>query len=216
MNYFGHAAVANLRTASSRFVLGAMLPDLVMMAGVAAPRTFLDQDLNLGLLFHIETDALFHNTRAFIELNRRALSDLRARGVSRGPARACAHIGVEMWIDAELAKDDDTHFAYRSALQQIAHSRHVLLPLPEEESERAVQLCEHLLTAGRGVFQPSAERFAFRLARTLSTRPPLAPSAEELRVIADYLSTFTDASERCAELMEELSPLWKTRAAALT
>lgn len=209
MNYFGHAAVATLRGANARFVLGAMLPDLIPMAGVPIPRTFADRDLNSGLSFHIETDALFHNTRTFIELNRKALSDLRALGVSRGPARACAHIGVEMWIDTELAESHASRSGYESALSELCQRPQVLEPLAHEERLRAAHLCDHLLRMGRSVFHPSAEKFALRLHRTLSPRERLVPNADELILIANYLSNFVDARERCSELLDELSPLWK-------
>lgn len=209
MNYFGHAAVATLRGASTRFVLGAMLPDLIPMAGVPILRSFADRDLNSGLSFHVETDALFHNTRTFIELNRKALSDLRALGVSRGPARACAHIGVEMWIDVELAKSHASLSGYETALSELCQRPQVLDPLAPQECERAAHLCEHLLRMGRSAFHPSAEKFALRLHRTLSPRKRLVPTAEELVVIANYLSTFAEAGERCSELMTELSPLFK-------
>jgi hypothetical protein len=216
MNYFGHAAVATLRGDNARFVLGAMLPDLIPMAGVPVPKSFADWDLNRGLSYHVETDALFHNTRTFMELNRKALSDLRALGVSRGPARACAHIGVEMWIDAELAKDNASLSGYESALSEICKRPQVLFPLAREECQRAQGLCDHLLQMGQSAFHPSAEKFALRLHRTLSPRERLLPSADELVVIANYLSTFTDARERCSELMGELSPLFEIPASEST
>lgn len=212
MNYFGHAAVATLCGRSSRFVLGAMLPDLMPMAGILIPKDMSDRDLSDGLLFHLETDALFHNTRTFLELNRKALSDLRSLGVSRGPARACAHIGVEMRLDAVLAESDASFAGYELALREFTFRPEVLAPIAADECLRARNLFCHLLRTGRDVFQPGAERFALRLGRTLSARPRLTPSREELQVIADYLSSFVAPDERCSELMQELSPLWQVPA----
>lgn len=186
-----------------------MLPDLVPMAGVQIPKNLEDRELTDGIRFHIETDALFHSTVAFVELNRKALAELRLLGISRGPARASAHMGVEMCLDAELAKNDEMMRSYEAALAELSQTPSLLAPLPDEERLRAQQLSEHLLRAGRQVFHPSAERFALRLERTLAPRQRLAPTKSELLVISEHLSSFTDPASRCAELMQELSPLWQ-------
>src|SRR6187402_2966197 len=121
MNYFGHAALACHRSVAPPFVLGAMLPDLCGMVGVTAPSkasvSGLGQDeLAEGLDFHVRTDAVFHQTAMFISHNQRAVVALRALGVSRGPARAAGHMGVEMLIDAELVADTRYVTAYQAAL----------------------------------------------------------------------------------------------------
>jgi hypothetical protein len=209
MNYFGHAAVATRTGRSARFVLGAMLPDLVPMAGVQIPKDLLDRELTEGIRFHIETDALFHSTVTFVELNLKALAELRSLGISRGPARACAHVGVEMCLDSELSKDDAMMSSYEAALTELCRMPELLAPMEEAERLRAEQLSLHLLRTGRQAFHSSSERFALRLDRTLAPRQRLAPTESELPVISEYLSRFTDPAARCAELMRELAPLWQ-------
>ncbi len=208
MNYFGHAAVASFRSLEPRFVLGAMLPDLVPMAGVSVPRSLADEKLSRGVSFHLETDAVFHGARSFISWNRQALADLRALGVSRGPARACAHIGVEMLIDAELVARDEAFASYEAALRWLVDSPDALLPASTEDADRSRALCTHLLVRGRAAFEPSEERFAFRLGRALALRPRLCPSAHELLMIAKYLSGFDAPRRGLAALLTELQPLW--------
>lgn len=209
MNYFGHAAVAGLRTGEPRFVLGAMLPDLVPMAGVTVPRSLVDAELTRGVAFHLETDALFHATDTFVAWNRRTLAALRGLGISRGPARACAHIGVEMLIDAELTQRSDAFILYEDALRYVIETPEVLAPMSRDEQMQSSALCRHLLQRGRSVFEPSAERFSLRLGRTLAFRPRLRPSTSELMVIADYLSHLETPRTDVHALMVELEPLWQ-------
>ncbi len=206
MNYFGHAAVAHLRRRDPAFVLGAMLPDLVPMAGVAVPKVLADRRLSEGLSFHIATDSVFHETPSFVHWNRQALLDLRALGVSRGPARACAHMGVEMLIDAELSKNGDFYSSYERALTIGVEDAELLSPMGRADLRKARGLFAHLLERGRSVFEPSFERFALRLGRTLAHRPRLAPSRTELDLIANYLSAYKTPLRDLGQLMGELSP----------
>lgn len=212
MNYFGHAAIATLRDRDPRFVLGAMLPDLLPMVGIVAPKFFEDSVLNAGVTFHLETDALFHETQSFLTWNRTALLCLRDLGVSRGPARACAHMGVEMLIDAELCRERDFFSAYEQALTFVRDRPNLLAPVGALAGARAQALLGHLLQRGRLVFECSEERFSVRLGRTLDSRPRLRPSTQELTVISAYLAQLKAPREDLSQLMDELAPLRRKRA----
>ena len=214
MNYFAHAAIASWCGGNEAFVLGSMLPDLLPMAGLNGPNAYHDCSVEEGHLFHLATDAVFHATQTFVGLNRSVLRNLRQRGVSRGPARACAHIGVEMMIDAELARNDGFLAAYERALSSALSAPHLLAPILPTDLTQAQHLCEHLYERGGDVFETSAERFTLRLGRTLASRPRLSPTPEELEIISGYLSLRTDISRHVPALLDELSPLQAHRKSA--
>lgn len=207
MNYFGHAAIASWCGGNEAFVLGSMLPDLLPMAGLNGPRAYHDHSVEEGHLFHLATDAVFHATQTFVGLNRSVLHSLRELGVSRGPARACAHIGVEMLLDAELVRNDRFLAAYESALSSAIEAPHLLAPLLPTDLTQARHLCEHLYERGGDVFATSAERFSLRLGRTLASRPRLSPTTAELQIVSDYLSRCTDIAQHVPTLLDELAPL---------
>lgn len=114
MNFLGHAAVARAITRSAGneslpsdhddLLLGAMLPDLQAMAGVT-PTASPSASVAEGVTLHLATDQVFHVTPAFTALLAAGHRELDAAGVSRGPRRATAHIGVELLMDGVLADD---------------------------------------------------------------------------------------------------------------
>jgi len=206
MNYFGHAAIATLRDESSAFVLGSMLPDLFAMARLRLGPLD-DEEVQRGVRFHIETDAVFHQTETFIALNHRALRALRARNVRRGPARACAHIGVEMLLDARLVQEPNLLEAYVNALSRGAKESAMWTGLIPAQAASLQKLCAHLSERGAKVHAPTKERFMERLGHTLRGRARLEPTDLELERIADYLSTDRHVEEQLPALLEELTRL---------
>ncbi len=108
MNFFGHALIAQRDEATrgpvrAEFVLGAMLPDFASMLRTRLPLASLDA-LEAGLSFHHRTDDAFHGSQSFLEFSGQAFSFLSDRGVSRGTARAVAHVGVELLLDAAFSR----------------------------------------------------------------------------------------------------------------
>jgi hypothetical protein len=192
MNYFGHAAIASQRDEGPAFVLGSMLPDLCAMVGMDCPRGN-NGDLNAGIEFHLSTDSLFHQTEMFTSHNRRALAELRTLGISRGPARACAHMGVEMLIDAVLAEQHEYLEAYREALLFGAKELSLLnggtihLSLSLAQRIKLKALLAFLAEKGAWVFESSYLRLRDRLHGALSNRSRLCPSEQELAHIATWL-----------------------------
>jgi hypothetical protein len=102
MNFFGHVVVATWQPArDARTALGAMLPDLVGVAGLrgVAPG---DPEVARGVALHHRTDEVFHASDTFVSLQTLLRSALEARGIRGGPARAAAHVGIELLLDGLL------------------------------------------------------------------------------------------------------------------
>ena len=196
MNYFGHAALAILRRERPFFVLGAMLPDFLAMLGGRLQNKrgggFIREQLANGVDFHLKTDAVFHQAPVFVAMNRRALIELRQLGVSRGPARACAHIGVEMLIDAHLIQRKDLYDQYLLALRAGARSDDLFACDGPNHRGRLSALCQHLANRGAEVHEASAQRFEVRLKKTLEHRATLRPSETELTLISKHLGGWSN------------------------
>lgn len=198
------------RGGTDAFVLGAMLPDLISMARMGGNRTQLaSADLKAGWDFHLRTDEVFHRTKSFQVLNRAALDHFTRLNIRKGPARACAHIGVEMLIDATLAEDDRYHAPYVQALRWGARQAHEFGHLDSGQGTRLFALLEHLADQGPKIHNANPERLAFRLERTLYDRPQLRPTDSELQEVVRYLGDFQFMSQAVEELLVELqdSPL---------
>jgi hypothetical protein len=208
VNYFGHAALAILCNESPAFVLGAMLPDLAQMVGVhvSDAESSVDRDVRAGLNFHLKTDAHFHDTATFRSLNLRSLSEFKRMEVSKGPARACAHIGVEMLIDAELAQRTQFQTPYHEALR-FGVQNHERLGCASPEARRVCGLLQHLDDKGITLHAATEERFILRLERALGARKRLRPTPHELAAMVRYLCDLTDIPERTIALLDELAPL---------
>lgn len=174
MNFFGHAAVASWHGDAPALALGAMLPDFATMCGARlAPQV--DAELVAGVALHHATDAVFHHAPVVVGLFRDAEARLTARGVRRGPTRACAHVGVELLLDGALLPEPDYRRAFAAAM---AHDVAVAWS-DDDGAARFAILRERLrahdpprdLSSGAGV--------AARLVRILAGRPLLAIAADE-------------------------------------
>jgi hypothetical protein len=180
MNFFGHAALAadhferqrpELREHElSRVCIGAMLPDFVGMLRLPRPLV-LDGAAELGVAFHHLTDRAFHELGAFHELSRAAFAWLSERGMARGPARAIAHVGIEILLDEVMAADPKSRRAYLAALQ--VELGDVMRLEPPSELARLEALCATLLERGRTYRVPEAAAVALRIRRAMEGRPRL-------------------------------------------
>lgn len=189
MNFFGHAVLAAMCTPDNAFTLGAMLPDFVSMLG-ARPPTLQSGRLADGVNFHHRTDAVFHDSPVFRELSRDAFATLLGSGVGRGPARAVAHVGVELLIDSALARattpDSESP---KTPTAEDCYLRALELgsaPLPavdfrhRHEARALNELCRRLSQAGMSRLRLDAEQTMTVLQRILARRPRLALSESEL------------------------------------
>jgi len=195
MNFFGHALVAHRNEATrgptrAQFVLGAMLPDFATMLRARPPVTSL-ADVSAGVTFHHRTDDAFHGSSSFLEFSREASSYLSERGVSRGTARAVAHVGVELLLDSAFAHEHGANEAYLSAMAcaTSARVRDSIHFRTSDEDERFRHLCLTLLERGGFQDNPESEVMAQRLRRILEGRPRLAMDDHGLSVVRNWVES---------------------------
>ena len=119
MNFFGHTVIASSFHGDPRFLLGSMLPDFAGMVGVRLGAVE-NPIVRAGIDMHHRTDNVFHSSPQFVELMRHAMNELEAAGVSRGPARATAHLGIELLLDGLLSQDETRVRDYYEALHVVA------------------------------------------------------------------------------------------------
>jgi len=194
MNFFGHALVAERREATrgpvrAEFVLGSMLPDFASMLRVRPPLLSLPA-VQAGLHFHYLTDDAFHGSHSFLEFSGQASSFLRSHGLSRGSARAVAHVGVELLLDAALVTDHANE-AYLSAIECALTTR-VTDHIEWQSSDgqlRFTHLCHSLATRGAVRADTSPELIAQRLRNILASRPRLALDDAGQSVVRDWAVT---------------------------
>jgi hypothetical protein len=173
MNFFGHAWVAAWFSNSEPFLLGAMLPDLASALRTAVPGSR-HAELAAGIRLHHATDRVFHATATFQSLEHRARVGLSAAGLSKGPRRALAHIGVEFLIDDELGPSSERRAvigAYAAALRFGAHSacRPLLHWSNALDADRFAHLCHR--------FAAHADAAHAEAAHTPAAQTPAAPAS---------------------------------------
>jgi len=218
MNFFGHAAIAGRFESHPVFALGAMLPDFCGMLGLRVPGPA-EGVLGAGVRFHHVTDHAFHELERFRSLYRDAVALLDGRGVRRGTARAAAHVGVELLLDAELAESDDARALYLAALAaaqapELLSDSAFTSAFTGEERERLARLAGTL--AERGVAKrPSTVAVVTRLERALGSRQRLAIRAEDVPFVSDWVELFRERVVASAPaLVRELTSEIERRLAA--
>ena len=217
MNFFGHALIAQRDEATrgpirAEFVLGAMLPDFASMLRTRPPYST-HEALSAGVSFHHRTDDAFHGSRAFVEFSRQASSFLSDRGVSRGTARAVAHVGVELLLDAAFARESAANEAYLSAVAcgLTEQTRGHIHWQTEDASARFEHLCHNLRDRGPYPENPASELVAERLRGILAYRPRLAMDDRGLSVVREWVSSArrqitSDAPLLLREVEQRLHP----------
>ena len=218
MNFFGHALIAQRDEATrgpirAEFVLGAMLPDFASMLRTRPPFSTLDV-LSAGVSFHHRTDDAFHGSRFFLEFSRQASSFLSDRGLPRGASRAVAHVGVELLLDAALARENAANEAYLSAVAcaLTERTRGHFQWQTGDFSKRFEHLCHSLRERGPYPANPTTELVAERLRSILADRPRLAMDERGLSVVREWVSSArrqitSDAPLLLREVEQRLHPL---------
>jgi hypothetical protein len=195
MNFFGHAALAadhfNRENPTpeagelGRICVGAMLPDFVGMLRLGKPRVT-DDALARGVSFHHRTDHAFHDLPSFQRLSRQTFAWLTQRSLPRGPARAVAHVGIEILLDEVMARDAAARNAYLSALS-VPLDQALSFDTPGDlvrlETLRR-NLSEHAATQ----LAPTAELVALRIRRTLAGRARLATDDAGERLLCEWVA----------------------------
>ena len=217
MNFFGHATLAARVSDRPEFVLGAMLPDFASMLGLREPRAQ-DRVLAAGIHFHHLTDRAFHDHATFRRLCREATVVLGTRGVARGTARAVAHVGVELLLDAALAESATARSAYVAGLR--AGQRPELLRNLHWPSAEQVRL-GRLMNRLEGGFEEHGDRahvpssqIVERLSRALGRRPRLAIAPRDLPAVVDWVefthgAVVASAPALLHELTGDVERLWQ-------
>ena len=112
-----------------------MLPDLAAIARVRLARP--GGELGRGVAFHHACDAVFHASDWFCDRSRALRIRLTADGVDDGPARACAHAGLEMLLDGALVADPRVAGQTRRAFGALAPPSDVLGDLAPPDTRDA-------------------------------------------------------------------------------
>ena len=202
MNFFGHAALAARRSTEPAFVLGAMVPDFATMLHARVPETSHER-LAAGIALHHRTDAAFHDGAIFRRLSGEAFRALEERGLRRGSSRAVAHIGLEILLDGELARDAARHPPYLAALEAGAGGLGAHLAWADPDAPaRFVELCAGLARRGAGPDGFSADALARRLEYALARRPLLALDEPHARAVV------VAWADRFAERVRHVAPAW--------
>jgi hypothetical protein len=200
MNHFGHARIAAAHARDPLLALGAMLPDFASMlrvriAGLAHPR------LRDGAALHHASDTAFHAAPEFVAQLVEGSAWLRAHGVARGSARAAAHVGIELCIDAELAREGDAAQLYTAALD-ASEDRVVDAAIAwrgDGASPRWQELRTRLRARGAPDPEASPAQLAQGVARALAGRPRLALEAHAQDRVEEWLAKSAVALRVLAE-----------------
>ena len=184
MNFYGHLVTASWHSESPDFALGAMLPDFATMAQVSLlPQTGRYSE---GVIFHHLGDRVFHRLPEFREQEKWALQFLLEAGLRKGPARAVAHVGVELILDGALVGDSPNDKLYQDALEQAAAHP------PAFNDAMATLRFTKLITRLREIGPPIGYRDPSILARTmgkiLKPRPLLRLSPEDSAILSDVMA----------------------------
>ena len=189
MNVLGHAFVAErVRPDDDAHTFGAVLPDLASMAGVRIDRVdaggpaFAD-----GVRCHHAADAAFHSQPAFAAGAAAMRRELLDAGLATGPARAVAHVGYELLLDATLA-GGDADDAFHRAFGALAAADSTLDALRPVGHDRWRAFVVRMAAVDRGpVAAGDRLVIAERLVTVLRHRPRLALAPGDAPVVADVL-----------------------------
>jgi hypothetical protein len=172
--------------------------------------------LAAGIRLHHETDRVFHATSTFQSLEHRARLGLSAAGLSKGPRRALAHIGIEFLIDDELGPSDARRVViacYGAALRFGAHPacRPLLHWRNTQDSDRFAHLCRRLEVHAEAAQADASgrdadRRLAARLIACLAGRPRLELQSEEEAALEPWLAACRpDVAAAIPSLLSELA-----------
>jgi hypothetical protein len=194
MNFFGHAAVAyEVSGVDPEFTLGAMLPDFSAMLR-ARIASVPHAQVNEGVKFHHAVDEAFHDSEPFRLHSGQAFAELEELGVSRGPARALAHVGVELLFDRVLGHNARYRESYLESLGSALSwagsptaSERVAWQ-SAEDGQRFEQLLQALMNHGVDIHVCTLSEIAARLVRILARRPRLALSPSEQPHVLTWLT----------------------------
>lgn len=119
MNFLAHALMASRKPgANSRYVLGAVLPDLASMADLCFDRALLPDHVAAGVSNHRAADRAFHTDPGFLRNSAALRVAALGAGLPVGASRAIGHVGWELLLDGELLDSTDVAERFGEALDQ--------------------------------------------------------------------------------------------------
>jgi hypothetical protein len=214
MNIGSHIAVAdrlhrrqlNAGPADPGELLGSALPDVASMGRFRLLGRTPHRAVARGIGLHHRTDDLFHRHPWFQDHQRDLMANLGRAGFLRGPAMACAHVGVELLLDGVALAEPTVASAVSAAFDAIGGLQAALAPLVDPSQQP--RWFSHL---DRFAGQPpllhldDPEQVAARLFRILAARPRLAFPPALLPQLAAALDRRLPAVAAAgAALIEEL------------
>lgn len=197
MNFYGHAHLAARIDRDPSYALGSMLPDFEGMCGVRLSSVE-DATIARGVALHHETDDVFHRAPEFVELCAIGVEQLTARGVPRGSARACAHVGTELVLDGFVLESHGPNRTYLEALDVAssdAARRALRFP---DGGVRFEALRRRLRDHGLPFGYSEPEFVTARLVNALSTRPRLALHDRSAHEVVNWLGDAIPRVRRAA------------------
>ncbi len=164
-----------------------MLPDFATMLGgmrVTSPHP----TLAAGIAFHHATDEVFHDSPTFVRLQAEGRHALADAGLGRGPRLATAHVGLELILDSELARDPEARNHYAAALEsKAARSLGDLVEWSAPSEPHRYESLRRTLLARRDFVVPQTPGELFeRLERVLKSRRALALSTADRTAVETW------------------------------
>jgi acyl carrier protein phosphodiesterase len=197
MNFVAHSHVAlRISGASWEEAFGAVLPDLVSMAGTRIDRSRLGCDVQDGIALHHRTDKAFHGLEAFQTGSRRIREALRAAGLPTGPVRAIGHAGFELLLDGCLL----SHRGVREEFAQVlARAPDVAEAVSPTDADRWRELLRSMREESWWLGYEDPKLVAHALQRRLQRRPLLRFSEAAVPMVTEVLTAARHALEAVAE-----------------
>lgn len=188
MNFVGHVLLASFVSDEPLHGLGAMLPDLAGMARVSLPPHVPLVEVARGVEHHHEVDGWFHDHPLFVTLTRRTRALCDDARLGRGGARAAAHVGVELMLDAVYYERDAARAVYAAALDAALGLDGVRdLGLDDGGAHRLHAMLPKLIEADLPARYQSPTFVAERIVAMCAARPRLRIEPDKTDALADVL-----------------------------
>lgn len=174
----------------NRFLFGTALPDFAAIGRFQLQGDPDDPAVAAGVDLHHATDNAFHGSEWFVANSQAVRERLEKRGINRGAARACGHVGVELLLDGHLLATHSPLRAEAEGVLELADDGDLGLSDLVTDDRRAdwVQHLERISTwpLPGDYDQPAA--VAERLHRILRSRRRLAFGPEGITIVAETLA----------------------------
>ena len=219
MNLGAHITIAAALFDDPAVHLGSALPDVATIGGFRIVAGSGTGSVGTGIAFHHATDSVFHSHPWFTSRQKQVFDALTAAGVSRGAARASAHVGVELLLDGELfggeegeRRDASVGAAFAQATTVDGLESLVAYDARQQWKRHLDQL--HRWSSPTYFRQPMG--VARRMETILLARPRLAMGSDDVATVAaaleDVQPSIVDSAEAFCDEMIDLLRSWRAPA----